>query len=505
MTRNPCVATAFGALAMTLLAPRISAQAQAWEAPSPTDAVLIDTMALRAHTYFLAHEALAGRGTGSPGEHMAAAYLEAQLRALGLRGPLVGGSYLQEVPLVRADVDTAGTSIQLLDDGSPARTFHTPRDFVVNTGGREAFRSFRGEAVFLGTPEDALRLLDHSIETLSGAVPVVVGPLGAAAARLIPAWREAGAAGVLLLVPDRERFALFARSRGEARFFVDAPLNEPIWQPDLPVVLAGPELSESLLEGTDRGRGANLDGPSRLDLEVRASIEIVEESVRAANVLGLLPGSDPERRDEIVVYTAHYDHLGISTPDEAGDSIYNGFSDNAAGTAMLLAVARRLVEDRPARSVLFAFFTGEERGLLGSSYFVSAPPLPLGRMVGAINLDAGAPPLPPVTWRIAGGTVSRLGALAADVATRHGWTANLGDPSPNSDYWPFLTHGVPAVFIIPGDVWEGADDAERDGLRARWDRYHQAGDEWHPDFPFAGLARYARYALEVGVALANAP
>jgi Zn-dependent M28 family amino/carboxypeptidase len=222
--------------------------------------------------------------------------------------------------------------------------------------------------------------------------------------------------------------------------------------------------------------------------------------VRAANIGAVLRGSDPALRDEYIVYTAHYDHLGVSSPDASGDSVYNGFSDNAAGVAMLLAIAEAMSDDPPARSVAFLFFTGEERGLLGSAYMASSPPMPLDNIAALINLDAGAPPAPPLNWRIAGGAGTALGQLAADVATTNGWTAVLSAPSPNSDYWPFLQRGVPSIFIIPGDQWENVTTEQRDALRRRWDRYHQAGDHWHAEFPFAGLARYAAYALAVGVA-----
>ncbi|HUH13775.1 MAG TPA: M28 family peptidase, partial [Longimicrobiales bacterium] len=145
------------------------------------------------------------------------------------------------------------------------------------------------------------------------------------------------------------------------------------------------------------------------------------------------------------------------------------------------------------------------RGLLGSSYFAAHPTLPLEDMVAAINLDAGAPPAPPLTWRIAGGSVSTLGETARTVAARRGWTAEPGDPAPNSDYWGLLTRGVPAIFIIPGGEWEGIEGEARERLRTRWEHYHQPSDEWHPDFPFAGLERYARFALEVGLAVADGP
>jgi Zn-dependent M28 family amino/carboxypeptidase len=232
--------------------------------------------------------------------------------------------------------------------------------------------------------------------------------------------------------------------------------------------------------------------------------------VDAVNVVALIPGSDPALRGEIVVYTAHYDHIGRGEPDKSGDSIYNGFSDNAAGVAMTLAIAEALRRDPPARSVAFLFLTGEERGLLGSTHAAAEPPWTggLDRITALINLDGGAPPVPPISWRIAGGlapdsSVIPLGALADSLARNAGWTTALETARPNSDYWPFADRGVPAIFIIPGNEWEGTTPEARDALRKRWDRYHQPGDEFREDFPFSGLKRYAEFALRVGRAAAN--
>src|SRR5690606_34939717 len=151
------------------------------------------------------------------------------------------------------------------------------------------------------------------------------------------------ASGVVLLIPNPENFALYVRSRGDSRYFAEAEVDDPVWQPDLPVLLAGPELSMALLSGSGLAPDA-LDGKKpfralRLDRGIDATIRVTARDLETANVAGLIPGTDPELRDEVVVYTAHYDHLGIGEPDATGDSIYNGFSDNAAGTGMLLTIA----------------------------------------------------------------------------------------------------------------------------------------------------------------------
>lgn len=493
-------------LAALLLMPASPTLAQAAgaakAAPLPDQA--IDTLALRAWTRFLADDLLEGRGTGTRGAHIAALYLQSELMRMGLRGTATDGGYLQSIPMREAVVDTAASSLTLRRSGAISR-FGTPDAFLLNTGGAGAFHSFSGDVVFAGSPRfaaDALRGMN-----LRGRVVAVNGPLGAAALALVPDWIRRGVSGVLLLIPQPERYRLYARSRGPSRFYVDAPVADPVWQPDLPVLLAGPDLSRALLAGTGMLPDAAPDsGFAAVDLGARieAAVKVDVRSRSSANVAGVVVGSDPALRDEYVVYTAHYDHLGISLPDARGDSVYNGFSDNAAGSAMLLAIAQDMVRNPPRRSVLFLFVTGEERGLLGSSYYAAAPLIPLARTVADINLDAGAPPVAPLDWHLAGAATSSLGEVGRKVAERYGWTAEASPPSPNSDYWPFLARGVPALFLIPGSHWEGVDKAEHDRLFRRWDHYHQAADEWKPDFPFAGLARYAGLALAIGRDVADA-
>ena len=460
----------------------------------------IDTLELRAHTRFLADDALQGRGTGTPGEHSAALYIESQLRRLGVKPSSSG--YHQAVPLRRAQIDSARLIVRAGRDS----TVFAAQDFVLNTGGEAALRGFGGNAVFVGTAEHAVAAPESA---LGNRVVVLLGSLGTDAQSLVPRWLRAGMQGVVMLVPDSAQFNLFARSRGEARYYLAAPIDEPIWQSALPVIIAGPRLARVLVPqiGDLLARLSRNDNfaPLALNRTLTAQLHTTIETVHATNVIGVVRGRDTRLNREFVVYTAHYDHLGVSAPDARGDSIYNGFSDNAAGVAMLLAIAQQLRRQPPARSVAFLFFTGEERGLLGSTYYASNPVIPLESTVAVINLDAGAPPAPPIEWRLAGGAASTIGQTARTLAQTRNWKVDLGEASPNSDYWPFHQRGVPAVFLIPGAQWEGLSATQHDALRARWDRYHRADDEWSEDFPFRGLQRYAQFALILGQAIAESP
>lgn len=490
---------------LTLLASvQLHAQSRPRPLPAPQSITVdereIDTLALRAHTRFLSDDLLRGRGTGTEGERVAAAYLESQLISLGLDGIGLRGAFQLPVPLRSATILPSSSLTVTISDLT--ESFEYGRTFIVNTGGAKSFRDFSGNVLYAGAAITALPLLRASTD-LRGSIIAFNGSLGSDALAIVPLLIERGASGVILLVNDPAQFDLYVRSRGESRFFAAENVADPVWQPDIPEIIAGPAVIRKMFSRSPEAAAAK-SLTALVPLSLKADVHISSElhDVPAYNVGGIIRGSDPHRTD-IVVYTAHYDHLGISVPDARGDSIYNGFSDNAAGCAMLLAIAEAFRKHPPPYSVAFLFFTGEERGLLGSSYLAAFPPFPFSRIKALINLDAGAPPVPPVSWRLAGGTeVAALGTVAVDIAKRSHWQTTLSAASPNSDYWPFLHRGVPAVFIIPGNEWENTTKAQHDALMARWDHYHEAADEWSPNFPFAGLARYAGYALALGRAAA---
>jgi Peptidase family M28 len=474
------------------------------QAPNAARLPAIDSMAIRAHTYFLAHDLLEGRGTGRRGADVAALYLATEAERLGLRGAGAGGSYYQPVPVLEATIDPVRTRLALLHEGA-REEFPYGSGFIPNVGTSRTLVPFSGELVFLGSPQDVLRAHD-SLPPLDGRVAVIVGPFGAEI-RAADTLRARGAAGVIHLVGSDEAYRLYTRSRGESRMSLDPAAGAvSSFIPDIPAVLASPALQRAIAAALPGGERPT--APTVLPgLRVEVSIGVITRPVPARNVAAILPGADPALAAEVVAYTAHYDHLGISTPDERGDSIYNGFSDDAAGAAMLLAIAKAMATGpRPARSVLFLFLTGEERGLLGSDYYAAHPLIPASRTVADINLDAGAPPAPCVHWRLAGADSSTFGALAIEVARRAGWAAQAAPASPNTDYFPLLRIGIPAVFVVPGpEAYEGMTLEESNALRQRWDHYHQAADNWYPDFPFSGLVRYADFARRLGYAVASGP
>ena len=444
---------------------------------APLQGQSIDTLALRDHARALAADSLLGRATASAGERAAAAYIARQLEGAGVRAP---GGFRLPLPLLRAALSPRSR----ITVGEGTTTFLPGRDFVLGRVGRGGLRAFEGPALFVGQIAEA-----PPPSTLAGHVVVTLGPLGEGAAAILRDWARSGVAGVLLPV------AAEALGDAGATLVLDASVDDPVWQPALPILYAGPSLTAALFAGVStEARPTDLP-------RVRADLTFDTQPTVSANLYGAIPGTDPALRDEVVLLTAHYDHLGVG-PAVAGDSIYNGFSDNAAGVAMLLEIARVLAAEPTRRTVAFLFTSGEERGLLGATYFASYPAVPLGRIHAVLNLDAGAPPAPPVRWRVAGDSTAARSAAAAVVRER-GWAVDVTGSNANSDHWPFQARGVPGVFLVPGRDWEGLDDAARDALFERWDRYHQPGDEWREGFPLSGLGRYADLALAITRALAG--
>jgi len=457
---------------------------------TPVAAAPIDTLALRAQTYFLSHDLLAGRGTGTPGAHLAALYMASVCRGLGLVP--VGADFFQGVPLVAHVVDSATLMVR---DGPVARRFAAPADFLPDFAGEPGLVDFAGPAVYGGSP---IRL--DGMPSVRGAVVVTAAPVTRRV--LLDSLRDRGAVALLQLVSDSGIYELYRRSRGRVRATIAEPGIAVSLLPSLPWVIGGPRLAQELAATLPPAGGVDSAGPLGRDLNLR--LAVTRHAMEGRNVACLLRGTQAGARDTAIVLAAHFDHLGIGPPDARGDSIYNGFSDNAAGVAMVLAIAQAMVRggSPPRHSVILLFPTGEELGLLGSDYYVAHPLWPLDRTLGAIALDAGAPPAPPTGWRIAGGDTSRLGAVAVDVARAHGWNVTTSPATPNTDYYPFARRHVPAIFIVPGPApYEGLTADSSAALRRHWDHYHDPADEWASDFPFAGLRRYAEYALLVVRAL----
>ena len=436
-----------------------------------------DTLAIRGDTYFLAHDALLGRATGSRGAELAATYIVSRCIAMGLEP--VAGRYLHAVPLQLASAVPA-SDVLTIETPERRYTFGSPHDVLIDLESARTLEAFQGPLVRTesslpdGEPQD--------VEGISGRIVAVEGLL-ADRARTGDVLKARGAEGLVQLVDSASFAELAARWSGRVHVVLarDVPAS---LRTSLPAVVASPRVAASLAAG---------GGLVRVRPPVRSG------PFTAHNVACRLPGSTSQSAPVHLAFVAHYDHLGVQHTLDS-DSIYNGFSDNAAGVAMVLAIADVLRRHPLRASALFLFFAAEELGLLGSDYFVETSPIPVDQIGLVLNLDAGAPPAPLSSWRIATSD-ARLAELATRVGAARGWSVLVSPARPNSDHFAFARHGVPAGLLVPGpDSYDGFTTERSDSLRARWERYHQPGDEWSPAFPWSGLRRYA----EVALALARA-
>jgi Zn-dependent M28 family amino/carboxypeptidase len=235
--------------------------------------------------------------------------------------------------------------------------------------------------------------------------------------------------------------------------------------------------------------------------------------VQTANVAGLLPGRDPKLKGEVVVYSAHHDHLGIGEPDAAGDRIHNGAVDNASGSAQVLAIARAMVASpvKPRRSVLFLFVAAEEQGLIGSEYYARHPTFPAGKIAANLNFDGAG-----ILGRTKDVVFLELGKSSLDtfahsVAALQNRTAK-GSQFPDrgsyyrSDHFSFARVGVPSVSIDSGieviGKPAGFGKAQAEEYEAK--RYHQPSDELESSWSFDGMVEDAQLGLYMGWLVAQA-
>ena len=501
------------------------------DAPTGEAAPQVSAARLEEHIRYLASDRLAGRGTGTPGYDSAARYVAKHFAALGLDTAGTEG-YYQPVPLRRARA-VEGSSLVLT--GKAGRRALAPyRDYV-------PFPSQVAPRSEVTAPARVRRLRrDRAGARLRrlrwrGCQGKIVVLLTGAPAAFPPAERahyangrtkrqnavRRGAVGLLVVRTRDQTFPwdrLVRQSRrGEMRWLDPAGAPSDV----SPSLRGAGVLSDSaatkLFEGGPRSLRDVLDAakagkPPAFDLPLRATMRTVSvhERLESRNVAGLLRGSDSRLRDEVVVYTAHLDHLGIGEPVR-GDSIYNGALDNAAGSAALLEVARAFatLPEAPRRSVLFLSVTGEEDGLLGSDYFAQHPTVPIERIVADVNID-GLAILYPLRDIVAlGAEHSTLDSTVARVARRMG-VAVSPDPFPQevffvrSDQYSFVRRGIPSLFPIMGLRSDSGVDAPARFKEWFATRYHTPQDDVDQPMDLASGARNAQFEFLVGLEITNA-
>ncbi len=493
----------------------------------------------------LASDAFQGRGTAAPIEPTVINYIAQQLAAAGAEpgGDVVDGkrSWFQNVPLLQSQI--VGTpQISLNENGTVVPLQQGPDIAVIAPlNGAKQIDIQNAPLVFVGygvnAPERGWN--DFKGQDMHGKILVelindpdfeaapgepVAGKFGGRAMTYYGRWtykyEEAarqGAVGVIIIhetAPASYGWEVVQNSNTNAQFDIvrDNPSAQHTqfesWlQRPLAVQLfqrSGLDLEREKVAA----RSPNFQ-PVALKATLSAHYSATPQLITSHNVVGILPGR--KYPDETVIYSAHWDHLGVGKPDARGDRIYNGAVDNASGVSQLIEQARVFAhEPRPERSIVFLAVTGEEKGLLGSTYYAAHPLYPLGKTVADLNVDAWIPMGRAKNFNISGN--AKLGLLDDLIAEgkREGLYFSP-DPRPEaghfyrSDHFSFAKVGTPAISIGEGNDLVNGGVARGQAIEADYNahHYHQPSDEWQPNWDWSGIAEEANLVHQVGLRLAN--
>ena len=491
--------------------------------------------AIRSHVDFLASDLLEGRAAATRGYDIAAAYVAAQFRQAGLAPAGDEDTYLQTVPLLEATPVLPGSAAKLVRDDT-THDFEYGTHYLPSADFLSASSTLTAPLVFAGFGVDAPELgyTDFENVDLKGRIAVILSGAPAKfpnSQRAYYSWNERkwtslverGAVGAITIassVDEKRRpwERVVAMSWTPQMRWLDADGKPQRAFPELKLRFrfnheAGARLFENAATGfeeimaaADAGEPQGFGLPGMLTLSATTGLRKTEST----NVLGLLPGADPNLRNEIIVVTAHLDHLGRGSAVD-GDSIYNGAHDNAVGIAVMLEMARALhvSNTKPRRSVLFAAVTAEEKGLLGSDYFAQHLAGESRRIVANINLDMPMPFAPVRDFVAIGAEHSTLGALARNAAAAQGYKLSP-DAAPEevsfirSDQFSFIRQGVPAIVLKCGyQARDPAIDMAALQKQFRQTNYHQPSDDLKMPLDYGAAADLARIDLRILVEAAN--
>ena len=488
---------------------------------------------VRGHIEFLADDLLEGRGTGTRGHEIAAAYVASQFRSLGLQPAGENGSWYQWVPLRRARLVEGKNSISISTGTgfAPVSEF----DLGLRPSLTERRRAIDAGMVFVGygLSDQRLGLNDYAGLDVRGKIVVLLGGTPAGLPTEIAAHLGAdklraaaahGAVGMLEIsgrrnpVPPAGKTAMSLYSQRPVINWVDKAGKAGGDQGSVRVALsASRAMTERLFAGAPRSLDsvraeAAKKGVRPRGFGLRPLLSIRSESswedFKSPEVIAKLPGADPRLADEHVVLMGHLDHLGLSTSAKPGaDAINNGALDNAAGVATMIEAAHAFVASGkpPRRSVMFIANTAEELGLIGADYFATHPTVPLSSIVGLVDLDM---PLLLYPFRdvIAFGAEHSTVAKAVADAGRSMGVSVSPDPMPQesifvrSDHYRFVTRGIPAILLMTGYA---------NGGEAQWKNflgkvYHTPGDDLSQKIDWNAAARYGELNYRISRTLADA-
>jgi Zn-dependent M28 family amino/carboxypeptidase len=554
LSSNRALMKRIGALAVALIVaacsksepppPAASTPAPAAARTAITQMPKFESAPMLDHIKKLSSDEFEGRGPGTKGEELTVKYLEDAFKNIGLQPGNTDGSYIQKVPMV--GITATNTAPLTVSSAAARRTFKWKDEVVAWTKHVADGASIAdSDIIFAGygvtAPEfdwDDFKGVDVKGKTIMVFVndPQVPDPADSSkldqktfngkAMTYYGRWTykfeegaRRGAAGVLIV-----------HETGPAGYpfqVVQGNLNEKF---DL--VTPDKNMGRAAIEGwvtLDTAKailtmgGQDFDAlkkqaitrefkPVPLNLKASMAIRNTMRTLDSRNVLGKVEGSDPRLRDEYVIYTAHWDHLGVGAPVK-GDRIYNGALDNASGVAQLLELARGFtqVEPKPKRSILFLMVTAEEQGLLGSQYYSVTPVYPLAKTVANINVDGINQWGRTRDITVIGMGASDLDDYLRDAAKEQGRELRPDPESEKgfyyrSDHFNFAKQGVPALYIDTGEEFIGKPAGYSQTKRDEYTNvdYHQPSDEVKPDWDLSGALEDSQLLFLVGYRVANA-
>ena len=479
------------------------------------------------HILFLADDKLEGRNTGSEGYRKAAAYVAGEFERAGLQ-PAGTDGYFQPVKFKSREIVEQDSSLALVRDGkAEPLTLGEDGFFGLRVDPAE---SLDAPLVFVGygltVPEmkyDDLAGLDLRGKIavhVSGGPASIPGPLSShyqSASERRKFLEQAGVVGtatVMNPIAMDVPWPRVALSRFQPSMSLDYPDLDEGFGLKLGVAI-NPAHVDKWLAGSGHSAEEILTLAKErkplprfpLAVALRAKVAVKRTTVESPNVVAILPGSDPQLKDQYVVLSAHLDHLGIGRPIN-GDNIYNGAMDDASGVATLLDIAEQLHQTKPKlrRSLLFVTVAGEEKGLLGSKYFAAHPTVKRDQMVADLNVDMFLPLFPLRILTVFGLDESDLGKQVRAVAGSMGIRVQ-GDPEPQrnifirSDQYNFIRDGVPSLMYSVG-YEKGSPEA---AIAKQWltERYHAPSDDIHQPVDLKAAADFNRLTLALAEAVAN--
>ena len=497
----------------------------------------IDAEKIRATVKYLSDDSLEGRGTGQKGGDKAADWIAAQFKSYGLVPAGENGTYFQSVGFYGITTNPQQSQLQFVPQSGEPISLKFADDYVITDLTHSEKSVIDAPLVYVGygihAPE--YNWDDYKGVDLKGKVLLMLvneppsddakffkGRALTYYGRWTYKYEEAarrGAVGAILIhKTDMASYPweVVRNSWGGETSVLKDDTNPKLkaagWiQLEIARKLAkaaGQDLDKMMKEANSRDFK-----PTELGVRVKQTVVSTVRSFASRNVVGKVTGSDSRLKQQAILYTAHYDHLGIH-PNEPGDNIYNGATDNATGCGILLELARAFAgsKQKPKRTVLLAAVTAEEQGLLGSQYLGMHPPVPARNISLDLNFDDVQPFGEPQQLVASGSERTSVYPVVESVA--QGFNMQIQpDDHPEaghyyrSDHFSLARVGVPAFSVNEGALFKGHDlawgeEKERDYVAHR---YHQPSDEYRPNMDFIADAKLAKVGLAIGWEVADQP